>query len=409
VEPSRFDKNTIYATFDHHTYGDHQTYVAKSTDLGKTWISFKSPEFTGFAHKIKEDLVRSDLLFLGTEMGLFTSFDGGKTWNRMKNNIPWYVLVRDIAIHPKTNDLILGTHGRGIMVIDDISAMRSLTEKEAQQPAVFLPVTPFPISDGEFAGGSFPASGGWVAPNAPGIKPIFYYLKDRPSTGEFSIEILDEQGKLVQKLSNPSKRKGLNKVFWNLRMEPPKTAKGSKVDFATFTAPAVLPGNYTVKMTKGNEVVSQKIQLVHDETNPSFSLEDRKARHALSMQLYNMHKDLATLVDELIAEEDLLTKIASEVKKPAYKETLSQSAKSLYKLRETLVPVEMKSMFADIRRLREDISEVYVAVCSNESKPSNLQETRTKDLNEEIKKAKDAFSTLKLKYVPVLNKIGPKP
>lgn len=74
-----------------------------------------------------------------------------------------------------------------------------------------------------------------------------------------------------------------------------------------------------------------------------------------------------------------------------------------------MVPVEMKSMFADIRRLREDISEVYVAVCSNESKPSNLQETRTKDLNEEIKKAKDAFSTLKLKYVPVLNKIGPKP
>jgi len=74
-----------------------------------------------------------------------------------------------------------------------------------------------------------------------------------------------------------------------------------------------------------------------------------------------------------------------------------------------LVPVEMKSMFADIRRLREDISEVYVAVCSNESKPSNLQETRAKDLSEEIKKAKDAFEILKSKYVPVLNKIGPKP
>jgi hypothetical protein len=122
-----------------------------------------------------------------------------------------------------------------------------------------------------------------------------------------------------------------------------------------------------------------------------------------------MHKDLATLVDELIAEEDLLTKLVGEVKKPAYKETISQSAKSLYKLRETLVPVEMKSMFADIRRLREDISEVYVAVCSNESKPSNLQETRAKDLSEEIKKAKDAFEILKSKYVPVLNKIGPKP
>ena len=409
VEPGRFDKNTIYATFDHHTYGDHKTYLAKSTDLGKTWISLKSNEFTGFAHKIKEDLVRPDLLFLGTEMGFFTSFDGGKQWNRMKNNIPWYALVRDIAIHPKTNDLILGTHGRGIIVIDDISPMRSLTEKEAMQAAIFLPTSPLAISDGEFSAGSFPATGGWVAPNAPGIKPIIYYLKDRPSTGEFSIDILDEQGKLVQKLSNPSKRKGLNKVFWNLRMEPPKTAKGSKVDFATFTAPAVLPGNYTVRMTKGTEVITQNIQLVHDESNPSFSLEDRKARHALSMQLYEMHKNLASLVDELIAEEELLTKLSAEVKKPAYKETLSQSAKALYTLRETLVPVEMKSMFADIRRLREDISEVYVAVCSNDSKPSNLQETRAKDLNEEIKKANEALTSLKNKYVPVLNKIGPKP
>jgi photosystem II stability/assembly factor-like uncharacterized protein len=409
VEPSRFDKNTIYATFDHHTYGDHQTYVAKSTDLGQTWVSFKSPEFSGFAHKIKEDLVRPDLLFLGTEMGLFTSFDGGKTWNRMKNNIPWYVLVRDIAIHPKTHDLVLGTHGRGIIVVDDISTMRSLTEKEAGQAAVFLSAAPFPISDGAFFGGSFPATGGWVAPNAPGIKPIFYYLKDRPSTGEFSIEILDEQGKLVQKLSNPSKRKGLNKAFWNLKMEPPKTAKGSKIDFATFTAPAVLPGDYTVKMTKGNEVITQKIQLIHDEANTSFSLEDRKARHALSMQLYELHRELAVLVDQLIAEEEVLHKMVAEVKKPAHREILSQSAKSLYQLRETLVPIEMKSMFADIRRLREDISEVYVAVCSNDSKPSNLQEMRTKDLNEEIKKATDTFSSIKSKYVPVLNKIGPKP
>jgi predicted nucleic acid-binding Zn-ribbon protein len=127
------------------------------------------------------------------------------------------------------------------------------------------------------------------------------------------------------------------------------------------------------------------------------------------MELYAMHKQLATLVDELIAEEDMLTKISAEVKKPAFKEILSQSAKSLYKLRETLVPVEMKSMFADIRRLREDISEVYVAVCSNESKPSNLQEMRTKDLNDEIKKATEALNLLKDKYVPVLNKIGPKP
>jgi len=409
VEPGRFDRNTVYATFDQHAYGDHKTYAAVSRDGGKTWTLFRSPEFTGFAHKIREDLVNPKLLFLGTESGLFVSFDGGSVWHRMKNNIPWYALVRDIAIHPRTHDLIIGTHGRGILVVDDIRPMRTLTEKEANQQVVLLPMAPMPIRDAEYAGGSFPASGGWVAPNAPGIRPILYYLKDRPSSGEFSVEILDDQGKLVQRLPNPSKRKGLNKVFWNLRTEPPKTAKGSKVDFASFTAPYVMPGTYTLKLTRGEEVVTQSLTLVHDESNISFSIEDRQVRHALSQKLYAMHQDLALLVDQILAGEELMAKSLPLARKPAQKEALSQSAKALLKLRETLVPVEMKSMFADIRRLREDISEVYVAVCSNEARPGNLQETRTENLKEDLTRARQSLEVIQGKYLPLLGKLGIRP
>ena len=89
-------------------YGDHKTYVAKSSNKGKTWTVFKSSEFTGFAHKVKEDLKNQELLFLGTEMGLFASNDGGDNWFRMKNRIPDYTLVRDIQIHPYTHDLVIG-------------------------------------------------------------------------------------------------------------------------------------------------------------------------------------------------------------------------------------------------------------------------------------------------------------
>ena len=120
IEPGKFDKNTVYVTCENHMYGDLKTYAAKSTDMGKTFTKFVSEEFNSFAHKIKEDNINKDLLFLGTEMGLYATLDGGKKWFRMKNNIPWKAMVRDIQIHPATNDLIIATHGRGILIVDNI-------------------------------------------------------------------------------------------------------------------------------------------------------------------------------------------------------------------------------------------------------------------------------------------------
>ncbi|MGL6269008.1 MAG: hypothetical protein ACRC2O_13840, partial [Chitinophagaceae bacterium] len=146
IEPSFFDKNIVYASFDNHMYGDHKTYAARSTDMGKTWKSFASNEFTGFAHKIKEDPVNRDLLFLGTEMGIFSSIDRGENWYRMKNNIPWYALVRDIQIHPVTHDLILATHGRGIMIVDNITPMRKLTKEALDKDVYFFDIKPMNLT-----------------------------------------------------------------------------------------------------------------------------------------------------------------------------------------------------------------------------------------------------------------------
>src|SRR5678815_2540497 len=140
-------RDSVYATFDNHMYGDHKTYLGRSTDMGKTWKLITSTEFAGFAHKIKEDLVNKDLLFLGTEMGLFATVDGGANWFRMKNHIPEYALVRDIQIHPATNDLILATHGRGIIIIDDIRPMRTLTKDIIDKEVFLIPNSPIePVS-----------------------------------------------------------------------------------------------------------------------------------------------------------------------------------------------------------------------------------------------------------------------
>jgi hypothetical protein len=402
IEPGRFNKDVVYVTFDNHMFGDHKTYVAVSSDRGKTWKAFNSPEFTGFAHKIKEDLVNNELLFLGTEMGLFATIDGGNDWFRMKNRVPDYALVRDIQVHPITHDLILGTHGRGVIVIDDITPMRELTAGIIEKDVHLFSMKSVAINMGRFGDGGFPSTGGWNAGNPPSIPPIQYYFKERLNTGDVRIDILDNEGNLIQTMPG-SKRKGINKVFWNLKMTPPKVASGgNRIDFAGFTAPMVLPGIYTVKLTVADKEYKEQITLVHDEKNKNFSIEDRQVQYKTAMELYKMHEELAKLVDTISGKQLVAKKNLEAQKDAKTRKTLSDYNDQLEKLRGTLLATKKQSMFADEVQLRERITEVYGAVTNQEARPSNLQIQRVEILQKELASAKKAFADIQKKYeVPV--------
>lgn len=393
IEPSRFDKNIVYASFDNHAYGDHKTYVARSSDMGKSWTLLKSDEFTGFAHKIKEDLVNRNLLFLGTEMGFFTSIDGGLNWFRMKNNIPWYALVRDIQIHPVTHDVVLGTHGRGIMIVDDISSIRELTKEVIEKDVHFFPPQPMALTTGMFGFGGSSDQGSYIAPNAPAIAPFNYYLKDRVSSGDVRVEILDANGKLIQSLP-ATKRKGINRVVWNQRMKAPKVASGSKPDYSSFIAPQVMPGKYLVKLKVGNKEYDQSLILYHDTTS-LFTEAERQKQFDLSITLYKLHEDLANLVDSINARIAVLKQSLSTETGVKAKKQLQYSMDKLEALKAELVPVKITSMFADEKRLREDLSELYRAVCGGENAPSNLQIESAEALKAKINEARDKFDRMK--------------
>ncbi|MFM2362863.1 MAG: hypothetical protein RLZZ316_1765 [Bacteroidota bacterium] len=398
IEPSRFDKNTVYASFDNHMYGDHQTYIGKSTDMGKTWTLFKSNEFTGFAHKIKEDLTNKNLLFAGTEMGLFSSVDGGATWFRMKNNIPWYALVRDIQIHPKTNDLVIATHGRGIIILDDITPIRNLTKDIADKEVYLFETGTQKLTTGNFGDGGFPSTGGWNGGNPAAIAPIQYYLKDRLNTGDVKVEIYDAAGKLVQSIPG-SKRKGINRVYWNQRMKPPKVATGSaKIDFGGFIAPQVLPGNYTVKLKVADKEYSNGIQLVHDENNKSFTTADRQKQFDASMQLYTLHEQLAKTVEDITGKQKMLKENIDKTKNAKLKKLLQEYHNKLETLRAECLATKQKSIFADEERIRERITDVYQAVAGQEAAPSNLQIQRISVLQNEVSKAENNNTSLTTQY-----------
>ena len=120
---------TAYAAFDRHTFGDMNPWVYRTADFGKTWTRVVGPEqgVRGYAHVIREDLVRKELLFVGTEVGLWISVDAGKTWAEFKGSDFPAVAVRDIQVQPRDGDLVLGTHGRGIWIVDDLTPLRALT------------------------------------------------------------------------------------------------------------------------------------------------------------------------------------------------------------------------------------------------------------------------------------------
>lgn len=397
IQPSQFDKNTVYATFENHMYGDFNTYLAKSEDMGKTWKRLNSKEFTGFAHKIKEDLVNKNLLFLGTEMGLFATLDGGENWFRMKNNIPEYALVRDLQIHPKTHDLIVGTHGRGIFVIDDIRAMRNLTKEVWEKEFYLFPVEDLVLNNGKYGWGGPEVSGGWTTGNPASHPSITYYLKQRLNSGKIEIEIYDSNNNLIQTMPGTI-RKGLNKVNWNLRGMPPKVAAGStKMDGAGFTAPMVLPGKYTVKIKVKDQVHEGVVNCVHDADNKDLSEADRKLVYDKAMQLKNLYVDLNNMIDTINLYQ---TKLKADT--VAYKKNKNAQVffNDLQKVKSQLMAVTKTSIFADEERLREKISKLYGSFCGMESKPNATQLESIDDLASEYKKEKLEYEKVVMKNLP---------
>jgi len=303
-------------------------------------------------------------------MGLFCTLDGGTNWFRMKNNMPEYGLVRDLQIHPKTHDLIVGTHGRGIYILDDIRPIRNLNPETVSQEVFIFPTPDITLNNGKFGWGGPEVSGGWGAYNAPSRPSIQYYLKERVSSGKATIDIIDEKGNVVQTIP-ATIRKGINRVDWNLRGNPPRVAAGStKMDGAGFNAPMILPGKYTIKLKIKDKEYTSSVNCVHDADNKDLSINDRKLVYDKAMALQKLYNKLSNTIDTI-------TNLQSKLKADSVAFKKSKSNKALYddleKVRAELMATKQTSIFADEEKLREKISELYGAFCGMQAKPNSTQ------------------------------------
>jgi photosystem II stability/assembly factor-like uncharacterized protein len=292
IEPSRTNAQTAYVAFERHMFDDFRPYVYKTSDAGKSWrnVTGNLPA-KAYVQVVREDPRNPDLLYAGTELGLFASYNGGREWFALNlKNLP-NVAVHDILVHPRENDLILATHGRGVWILDDAAPLQQMTTAILNSNAHLFPVrtalrfssrfTRYGIGEKLFTG-----------PNPPYGALITYFLKTKlDDTTTFKVQILDANGKLVQELEKPAKDKGLNRVSWNLRYGGAEVRNPPTEEESAFggppRGPQVLPGSYTVKLIIGDKTLEQPVEVRLDPTI-SVPTADLQAQLDLQMKLRDM-------------------------------------------------------------------------------------------------------------------------
>ncbi|HEX6964425.1 MAG TPA: hypothetical protein VF166_01425 [Gemmatimonadaceae bacterium] len=296
IDASHTDAATAYVAIDYHTTGDYAPYFYRTHDYGKTWTKIVTGLPTNqpsgsFARVIRADTKKAGLLFAGTESGMYVSFDDGDHWQSLQLNLP-NTSYRDIAI--KGNDLVVGTYGRGIWILDDYAVLRQVTPALASEHAhLFAPDKAVRVRRNVNADTPFPPEVPHAL-NAPDGAIIYYSLGEQPA-GNITLDVLDASGHVVRHLSSAPitpveeashppepnfwlatpeplpTNVGLNRVNWDLRYDaPPAFTHTYEINAnpgltpASPEGPLALPGRYTVKLTVDGKSYTQPLVVVND-------------------------------------------------------------------------------------------------------------------------------------------------
>jgi photosystem II stability/assembly factor-like uncharacterized protein len=391
VEASRFDPATAYATFDGHMTGDMKAYVYRTSDFGKTWQSLASDDLKGYAHVVKEDRVDRDLLFVGTELGLYASVDGGKQWGQFTAGLP-SVAVRDLVIHPREGDLIIATHGRGIYILDDLTPLRGLTPQVLGSDAALLPSRPAQLLIPNFGGADWSGDDQYEGRSVGEVAYVTYYLKKRHIVGDLKIELYDASGKLLSTMPG-GKRRGLNRVEWAMRQPAPRFPAGAGiiVSAGAFFGPRAPEGSYTVKLIKGKETLTGEVKLVPDP-RVHYSDQDKKLQQETTWKLYALVEQLTFLVDSITGVRDQ-TKARAE-KLPAadaLRKRLEALSETMESQRKALVATQEGEGISGEEKLREELGMLYGNVNFHDGRPSDSQLNRMGVLAKELSGARARF------------------
>jgi photosystem II stability/assembly factor-like uncharacterized protein len=377
VTPSRHDAARLYAAFDAHKAGDLKPYLLTSDDLGRTWRSIAGdlPE-RGSVYAILEDAKRPELLYCGTEFGVFFSPDRGRRWIRLEGGMPT-IAVRDLAIQDREDDLVVGTFGRGIFVLDDLTPLRQADDPVLEGKAtlfpvrrtrLYVPATPLGLRDKSFQG-----EGYYSAANPPFGAVFTYYLgeevktrqatrreaekkaaekkgdaaipswdalraEDREEAPAVVLTVLDPEGQIVRRLTGPVSA-GFHRVAWDLRYPPATPTSLDPPSDDPFEEPAqgplAAPGRYRVVLALradgkleplGREQTFETVPL-HAAATPEAARADVLAFQEKTARLQRAVLGAASTVDEALSRLDLLQRALQDT--PGAPDRLADEARTL--------------------------------------------------------------------------------
>ncbi|MBV8812043.1 MAG: glycosyl hydrolase, partial [Acidobacteriaceae bacterium] len=327
--------------------------------------------------------------------GLWISIDGGKEWAQYKGNDFPAVAVRDLVVQPRDSALVIATHGRGIWVVDDISPLREMTPDLMAKDAAFIKARPQQQRLTAF-GGWAEGDAMYVGPNPPDAALITYYQKKRHIFGRMKIEIVDRQGKLVDTLPANSRR-GLTRLEWSMRLKPPRVPTAATIAGEATEGLRVLPGKYTVKMTRGKEAYTTPLDLTLDR-RAKFTVEDRKMQYEAVLRLYKLFRDMSFDVDQINGVHQALLMRASQAKTDDALETKLRDATAKDEaIRKKIVATQEGGAITGEERIREKTSQVYGALNSYEGRPADYYIGRIDSLSRELGDVMREFETFTAK------------
>jgi len=373
IEASKFDAGAAYVVFDNHRRTDLKTYVFKTENYGKSWTSLTrkdpmagSDRMWGYALTIVQDPVDKNLLFLGTEFGLYISFDDGREWMKFSNGFPTASTMA-LAIQPRESDLVIGTHGRAAYILDDIAPLRSFTRELFDETLhLFAIPSAYEHRIKQMDGYHFPGDAMFRGESKPYGALVTYIVNPpkeermrrssdneensgaempefRRSTdsAKVKIEILDSVGVVVRTMEGPAK-KGINRVTWNLRRDgfrrPRMAAPGAEERRFVPLGPEVLPGKYTVRIKLGKSIVTQGVEVLPDPRT-NIPADARKQKYDLIMLIGQKSEIVAEAVDRIHNTTRAVDVVLGELRdrKDSTARDLRKSGEALKKVLGTLL------------------------------------------------------------------------
>ena len=390
IDASPHDAATAFVAASHWQTGDYTPYAYMTTDYGQTWrrITGNLPG-RGWVHVVRQDPRNANLLYLGTEFGIFASWDRGGRWHSLRNGLS-AAPVRDLLVHARDNDLIIATHGRGIYILDDVTPLQRLGEAMAADAYVFdiRPATRWVMwsRDGS------PGQKIWVGENPPNGAVIQYYLK-AASQQPVVATIADPAGKVVRTLRNGSRDAGVNQLVWDLAYDPaitetgagPAAGRGGGRGGRGGGPPSVVPGQFTVKVQLAGREFTKPLTVELDP-RANVTTADLEAQRDLALSLRDLGGRVTSVIDRT---EDLmgqLTSLVDNIKKnaPNERDALNEAEGALVELRKLrdeklLRPIQGLG-YRQYPRLREEVGSLSGAVGRTITKPTDAQGRRYGEL-----------------------------